>query len=155
MNILFISLEYRNLRNADNDPNNSVTAPGENDVAAHRIRRLLPIQMLAIAADLIDAGHKVHWPEESLTCANMERIIGFLVDRIGRGFFACGDQRSHGLMANVAIRVGGISGNQFLNDSMLRPARYWRDQLTDDKLSVQHLLNVLGGFETSRHKTGA
>jgi hypothetical protein len=86
----------------------------------------------------------------------MERIIDnarhFKPDIV---FFACGDQRSHGLMANVAIRVGGISGNQFLNDSMLRPARYWRDQLTDDKLSVQHLLNVLGGFETSRHKTGA
>lgn len=145
MKILFILLEHRNLSNADNDSGGM--SRGCNALAMRRSQRLLPIQMLAIAADLIDAGHNVHWPEESLSQSNMDRIVAdardFAPDIV---FFACCDQRSQHLMATVAVKIGGASGNEFLNDATLRPARYWCDQLANSEFSDQHLVDIIGNL---------
>lgn len=145
MKILFISLEHRNPGRADND--SGVMSRGCNALAMRRSRRLLPIQMLAIAADLIEAGHNVHWPEESLSEANMDRVVAdarvFAPDMV---FFACCDLRSQHLMATVAVKIGGVSGNEFLNDATLRPARYWCDQLVNNDFSAQHLLEAVASL---------
>ncbi len=145
MKILFISLEHRNPGCADND--SGVMSRGCNALAMRRSRRLLPIQMLAIAADLIEAGHNVHWPEESLSHANMDRVVAdarvFAPDMV---FFACCDLRSQHLMATVAVKTGGVSGNEFLNDATLRPARYWCDQLVNNDYSAQHLLKAVASL---------
>ena len=121
-----------------------VMGSGNNELAIARQQRLLPIQLLSIAADLMDAGHQVHWPEESLRAENMQRIIAeaqqFKPDVL---FFAYGDNRTSDLMASVAVKTGGIPGNQFLNEKTMRPARYWRDKLTDQRMSVDLLQQLL------------
>ena len=153
MKILIITLEYSkdclaaNQTQADapdGGVSGGVMCSGNNELAIARQQRLLPIQLLSIAADLMDAGHQVHWPEESLRAENMQRIIAeaqqFKPDVL---FFACGDNRTSDLMASVAVKTGGIPGNQFLNEKTMRPARYWRDKLTDQRMSVDLLRQLL------------
>ena len=163
MKILIITLEYRKDCLAANQTQpdapdggqsssvmssgvmtSGVMGSGNNELAIARQQRLLPIQLLSIAADLMDAGHQVHWPEESLRPENMQRIVAdaqqFKPDVL---FFACGDNRTSDLMASVAVKTGGIPGNQFLNEKTMRPARYWRDKLTDQRVTVDLLKQLL------------
>lgn len=117
---------------------------GSNEVAYLRRQRVLPIQLLAIVGDLLDAGHEVYWPEESLNAGNIDRLIkeaqGFSPDVV---FFACGDQQSQSLMASVAVKTHSILGNEFLNDPTMRPAHEWCSALTEQNASVHSLLQRL------------
>ena len=147
MKILFITLESRNNTTAANSTESEcseVAGPGSNDIAYTRQQRLLPIQMLSIAADLMDAGHSVHWPEESLSQKNLDRITAlaqqFNPDVL---FFACGDSQSSVLMASIAVKTGCVLGNQYMNTDLMRPARYWCGKLTDRQMSAELLLQML------------
>ena len=147
MKILFVTLESRNNTTAANNAGSDIHEPegrGNNDIAYTRQQRLLPIQMLSIAADLMDAGHSVHWPEESLSHKTLDRITAlaqqFNPDVL---FFACGDTQSSGLMASIAVKTGCVLGNQYVNTDTMRPARYWCGKLTDQPISAELLLQML------------
>ena len=144
MKILFITLACRRARQSANQNGIDNLQHGTNEIACRRQQRVLPIQLLAVVGELMDAGHQVHWPDESLTHRNKDRLIKdaqeFNPDVL---FFACGDQQTRKLMASVAVKTNSVLGNQFLNEDTMRPAREWCDALTDRDISVDSLLKKL------------
>lgn len=144
MKILFITLACKKSDESANQHSYRDLQHGTNETACRRQQRLLPIQLLSLVGELIDAGHQVHWPDESLNYQNKDRLIAdanlFNPDVL---FFACGDQRTQSLMASVAVKTNSVLGNQFINEETMRPARQWCDALTDQDISVDLLLEKL------------
>ena len=112
---------------------------------------LLPLQLLAIAGDLLDAGHQVSWVDEVLRPNNMDKVIGQVAaanpDVL---FFACVDQPSLLLTASIAVKTDSLLGNEFICEDVMRPAGKWRDTLCNHNISVDLLVDKIQRYQNRR-----
>jgi len=112
---------------------------------------LLPLQLLAIAGDLLDAGHQVSWVDEVLRRNNMDKVI----DQVASAspdvlFFACVEQPSLLLTASIAVKTDSLLGNEFICEDVMRPASKWRDTLCNHNISVELLVDKIQRYQKHR-----
>lgn len=116
-----------------------ITLPAEGS-SQKALHRALPYRLAGIISDLIDAGHQVNWIGKRLCSATINdivhRVSSFDADVL---LFVCDGYPNLPLMASAAVKCGEIPANKYVCESILRPARQWRDTLIEPDLSLQLL----------------
>ncbi len=100
----------------------------------------LPLQLVAIIADLIGAGHRVRWFEQPLCQSGMDkahcRLACINPDVM---LFACDGTPLSPMMASVAVRCGSVKNSEYITEGVMRPAGYWSDLLTNPAMNLRSL----------------
>lgn len=105
---------------------------------------LLPLQLFAMAGDILEAGHKVYWLEESLNYNNQDKLTNQALQiNPDVVFFACSSTGTRQLMAKIAVKTDSKIANQYISADIMRPADSYRDTFTSSTISVERLLQKI------------
>jgi len=128
-------------------------------LARHAIEpnSLLPLQLLAIAGDLMDAGHNVIWVDELLHKKTVDKIVAqicFIDPDVL--LFAYSTASVAPLLASIAVKADRCDDSAFICDEVMQPANKWRDTLSDQNISVASLLAIIKSRSSSlRHASNS
>ena len=98
---------------------------------------LLPLELLATVADMIDAGYEVHWFDEQVHPGNRRRITedacAINPDVV---FFCCQSRAWHPVMASIAASANSLVGNDYVGSGAMHPLGEWRELLSHHGVSA-------------------
>ena len=98
---------------------------------------LLPPELLATVADMIDAGYEVHWSDEPVHPGNQCRITedarAIKPDVV---FFCCQSRAWQPVMASIAASANSLVGNDYVGSGAMHPLGEWRELLSERGLAT-------------------